>query len=351
MGKRQQNYFNEQKSKAMVVTRKKRRENKEVSIYLNNKPLEQVKNIKYLGIVLDSKLNFREHIMHITGKCNKLIHELAKSAKLGWGLNHEALHTTYKGAILPLMLYGALIWIGAMGKKCNKILYSRVQRLMNIKIANAYRMTSNEVLCILTGTTPIEIKVEEAANLYRITRDKQNHQLDLDVEPEYWTHPADSVKINEQKERNKHTIQIFTDGSKNEHGVGSGTAIYIQNKLIHQMKHKLHDRCSNNQAQQMAIVKALQAIETIKINKNVPRTVIIHTDSRITLDSLKNNKNRNHLMEEIREKTIILEKENWNIEYTWIKGHAGHYGNELANSQRRQLETVTYATINYQKVK
>jgi hypothetical protein len=32
MGKRQQNYFNEQKSKAMVVTRKKRRENKEVSI-------------------------------------------------------------------------------------------------------------------------------------------------------------------------------------------------------------------------------------------------------------------------------------------------------------------------------
>jgi ribonuclease HI len=56
------------------------------------------------------------------------------------------------------------------------------------------------------------------------------------------------------------------------------------------MKHKLHDRCSNNQAEQMAIVKALQAIETIKINKNVPRTIIVHTDSRITLDSLKNKK-------------------------------------------------------------
>jgi hypothetical protein len=62
----------------------------------------------------------------------------------------------------------------------------------------------------------------------------------------------------------------------------------------------------------MAIVKALQAIETIKINKNVPRTIIIHTDSRITLD--KNNKNRNHLIEEIRKKTITLEKENWNKE-------------------------------------
>jgi len=58
------------------------------------------------------------------------------------------------------------------------------------------------------------------------------------------------------------------------------------------MKHKLHDRCSNNQAEQMAIVKALRAMETIKLNKNVPRTILIHvhTDSWITLDSLKNKK-------------------------------------------------------------
>jgi len=56
---------------------------------------------------------------------------------------------------------------------------------------------------------------------------KQNHQSDHEVEPKDWTHAADSVKINEQTEGNEHTIQIFTDGSKNEHGVGSGTAIYI----------------------------------------------------------------------------------------------------------------------------
>jgi hypothetical protein len=41
-------------------------------------------------------------------------------------------------------------------------------------------------------------------------------------------------------------IHIYTDKSKNEHGVGSGSAIYIQNKLIQQLKHKLHDRCSHN---------------------------------------------------------------------------------------------------------
>jgi len=81
----------------------------------------------------------------------------------------------------------------------------------------------------------------------------------------------------------------------------------------------------------MAIVKALQAMETIKINSNIPRTVKIHTDNRITLESLKNIKNRNHLIEEIKKKTTALERENLNIEYTWTKAHAGNHENELVD--------------------
>jgi len=61
-----------------------------------------------------------------------------------------------------------------------------------------------------------------------------------------------------------------------------------------------------------------------------------NTDSRITLDSLKNNKNLTHLIEEIRKKTITLEKENCKIEYTWIKAHAGHYVNELADKLAKE---------------
>jgi len=157
-----------------------------------------------------------------------LIHALAKLAKLSWGLKHEAFKTIYKGAIMPLVLYGAPVWIGAMEKKCNKMIYSRVQLLMNIKIAKAYRMTSHEALCTLTGLTPTVIKAEENAQIYCITQDRQNHQLDHE-EPKNWTHLADSVRISMQNKEKEHTIHIFTDGSKNEHGVGSGTAIYIQN--------------------------------------------------------------------------------------------------------------------------
>ena len=45
-----------------------------------------------------------------------------------------------------------------------------VQRLINIKIAKAYRTVSNEALCIITGLKPIHIKITETAELYNIGR-------------------------------------------------------------------------------------------------------------------------------------------------------------------------------------
>ncbi len=83
--------FNDQKSKVMLMTRRKRRERKDIEVYLNHKLLEKVYNVKYLGITIDSKLTYREHITYVTEKCKKLIFSLSKSAKLHWGLNHAAL--------------------------------------------------------------------------------------------------------------------------------------------------------------------------------------------------------------------------------------------------------------------
>jgi ribonuclease HI len=55
---------------------------------------------------------------------------------------------------------------------------------------------------------------------------------------------------------------MVTDGSKSEQGVGSGVAVFTGNVLTEQLK--IHNRCSNNQAEQLAIVKALDVIETQK---------------------------------------------------------------------------------------
>jgi len=55
-------HFNEQKSKAISISRRRRKEQKDLTIYLNSCLLTQVQSLKYLGIILDKKLTFKDHI-------------------------------------------------------------------------------------------------------------------------------------------------------------------------------------------------------------------------------------------------------------------------------------------------
>jgi len=160
------------------------------------------------------------------------------------------------------------------------------------------------------------------------------------VELKYCQHPADEAKILEADEHKDQIIHAYTDGSKTRHGVGSGVALYIGTDLALQEKFKLDNRCSNNQAEQLAIAKALEAIGKIDITEDTPRTATIFTDSRISIDAIRNTRNHSHLIEEIRKKMTSLERANWNIELSWIKAHVGIVGNELADRLAKAAEIV-----------
>ena len=68
--------FKNKKSEVMLVSRRKRKENKNITVYLNNKKLTQVTQIKYLGIIMDHKFRFNENITYAAEKCKKLFHSL-----------------------------------------------------------------------------------------------------------------------------------------------------------------------------------------------------------------------------------------------------------------------------------
>jgi len=82
-----------------------------------------------------------------------------------------------------------------------------------------------------------------------------------------------------------YATQIYTDGSKIGGKVGAGVAIYVDERLVRKFKYKLQDYCSNNQAEQIAILKSLELLPTLEDYNT--RTVAIYTDSKVTLASLK----------------------------------------------------------------
>jgi hypothetical protein len=49
--------FNDQKPNVMIITKKKPKNRQNITIFLNNKKLQQADTLKYLGITIDSRFN------------------------------------------------------------------------------------------------------------------------------------------------------------------------------------------------------------------------------------------------------------------------------------------------------
>jgi hypothetical protein len=134
----------------MLIARKRKSNRENI-----NRRLEQVKEMKYLGIFFDNRLNFHKHTKHTTEKSRKMIYMLGKTAKLNWGLGNKSLKTIHEGALVPLMNYGAPVWEEAIKKQRLLRKMQSSQRLISIKIAKAYRTVSYEASCMLAGVQPI----------------------------------------------------------------------------------------------------------------------------------------------------------------------------------------------------
>jgi ribonuclease HI len=121
---------------------------------------------------------------------------------------------------------------------------------------------------------------------------------------------AKAISIQEVENYEEATISAYTDGSKFQKGVGSGVVIFKGSDIVTRQKLKLEDKCSKNQAEQLAIHKALEEIGMLRREDINQLTVTIYTDSRDSLDSLCNPNNHSFLVQEIRKKVDCLEKVN-----------------------------------------
>jgi ribonuclease HI len=104
----------------------------------------------------------------------------------------------------------------------------------------------------------------------------------------YWPHPAEIPLIRAPTELPHNVINIFMDGSKIGKKVGAAAVIIKDDIVLHQSKYKLRKRCSNNQAEQIAILSALEQLQNLQLAEDPEKIAEVNTESKVTLDTLQN---------------------------------------------------------------
>ena len=112
------------------------------NLIFNSKPVSQTLSQKHLGMVLDSKLNFNEHIKNKIAKANQGIGLLRK---LQPSLPRSSLLTIYKSFIRPHLDYGDVVYDQPLNETFSQKIES-VQYNAALAITAALRGSSKEKL-------------------------------------------------------------------------------------------------------------------------------------------------------------------------------------------------------------
>ena len=98
--------LNAQKTFYLVFHRARIKDH-ELSIQIDGSTLNRSRNIKYLGVIIDHKLNWCEHIAHVKNKVSKGIGILYKARQF---LGKKSLHNLYYSYIYPYLIYCIEVW-------------------------------------------------------------------------------------------------------------------------------------------------------------------------------------------------------------------------------------------------
>ena len=85
-----------------LVFHRTRLKDHDLSIRIDGSTLTRSNNIKYLGVIIDHKLNWCEHIAHVKNKVSKEIGILYKARLF---LNKKSQHNIYYSNIYPHLIY------------------------------------------------------------------------------------------------------------------------------------------------------------------------------------------------------------------------------------------------------
>ena len=105
--------------------------NKMFCLDINGNIIESTDKVKLLGVTIDSKLNFRDHVTHVCKKTNRKTRAFSRKARY---LDVDKAKTLYHAFILSNFNYCPLIWMF-----CGKTANNTINRLHKRALRALYR--------------------------------------------------------------------------------------------------------------------------------------------------------------------------------------------------------------------
>ena len=137
-----------------VISSRKTKKLPDPSLVFNNASVTQSIYQKYLGIILDSKLTFENHLNMVTTKINETIGLLSKLQKL---LPRTALITIYKAFVRSYLDYGDILYDQAFNLSFHQKLES-IQYRACLAVTGAIQGTSRETIYQELGLESLQVR-------------------------------------------------------------------------------------------------------------------------------------------------------------------------------------------------
>ena len=80
------------------------------NILLGKTPIKVVKEAKYLGLIFDTKLTFKNHIKYLKTSCQKAVDILRVVGHTDWGADHIVLLSLYRSLVRSKLDYGCIVY-------------------------------------------------------------------------------------------------------------------------------------------------------------------------------------------------------------------------------------------------
>ncbi|KAL5271233.1 hypothetical protein ACHWQZ_G001761 [Mnemiopsis leidyi] len=359
------------KSTAILFTNK-RDNTLEVPLTISGYQIPVVNSTVYLGVTLDNKLGWGQHILRKCDTANSQLQACKRAVGKTWGLTPAGIKWIYNQVIIPSVMYSAITWHHTVEQKLYlKQRLTTLQRNAALSITRGLKSSPTDNLEILAGLQPIHLKLKETAIKAALrlklnntwisnhcldrSKAKKSHAYNIDKTitniPFSKCHITDlipevtvldrrfSIQINDRLKAKDHplnlsrnTWQIFTDGSKQGHNTGAGFTV-IKHLTEHHATHfSLGTIATVYQSELFAInMGTIWAINNI----NPHSDIAIFSDSQAVIKALNNPQVKSRMILETINSLNTLGNNN-TVSINWIPGHEGVPGNERADELARQ---------------